>query len=269
MDRKNSVEDIVGGLWRLGRTDSEQQFQDFLSRIPSTSAMPPDFGVQEGTYMGGEGNIGLNRVASIDLLRRLIMSGPASPSGSMPPPPNQLPPQLEALHGQPVGTFATHPASAKSSGDDGNGKSGDSQPAASTDIRKARRMLSNRESARRSRRRKQEHLGNLEAQIAVLTKANTELQDKLKETEQQLKQAKELAEHFKEEAARLRAQPTGTTGKVERSVSMQRIASLEHLHKKVHHSNPMEGACPPKLTSASSTLHNQPIIGTRHAASAQ
>lgn len=42
MDRQVSVEDIVGGLYKLGsagfpRTDSEAAFQDFLKRIPSTT----------------------------------------------------------------------------------------------------------------------------------------------------------------------------------------------------------------------------------------
>ena len=43
MERSFSVDDIVGGIWRLGaagmggRTDSEAAFQEFLKKIPSNS----------------------------------------------------------------------------------------------------------------------------------------------------------------------------------------------------------------------------------------
>jgi len=271
MDRKHSVEDIVGGLWKLGRTDSEQQFQEFLSRIPSTSLMPNEYGGQEAPYGAVEGGGGgLNRVASIDFLRRLIMTGPSSPTGNMPPPPTQAPhAQTEAVQGQLANSMPLQAMSGKSSGDDTNAKSGDSQPNAVTDVRKARRMLSNRESARRSRRRKQEHLGNLESQIAALNKTNTELQEKLKETEQQLKKAAEEAKHYKEEVAKLKAGNEGSSRKVERSLSMQKIASAEHLHKKVHHSGMADGGCSPKSAPNSSALHSQSRMGTAHTASAQ
>lgn len=42
MERTFSVDDLVGGIWRLGqagmgRTDSEAAFQEFLKRIPSAT----------------------------------------------------------------------------------------------------------------------------------------------------------------------------------------------------------------------------------------
>ena len=42
MERSFSVDDIVGGIWRLGaagmgRTDSEAAFQEFLKKIPSNT----------------------------------------------------------------------------------------------------------------------------------------------------------------------------------------------------------------------------------------
>mmetsp|Transcript_10692 Transcript_10692/g.65928 ORF Transcript_10692/g.65928 Transcript_10692/m.65928 type:complete len:272 (-) Transcript_10692:1695-2510(-) len=271
MDRKHSVEDIVGGLWKLGRTDSEQQFQDFLSRIPSSSLMPNEYGGQDAPYGNVEGGSGgLNRVASIDFLRRLIMTGSSSPVGNMPPPPMQTPhTQMETIQGQVANSMPLQPTSGKSSGDDTNAKSGDSQPNTANDVRKARRMLSNRESARRSRRRKQEHLGNLESQIAALNKTNSELQEKLLETEEMLKKATEEARKYREEVAALKEGNGGSSRKVERSDSMQKIASAEHLHKKMHHSGAAEGGCSPKSVPNNSALHSQSRMGTAHTASAQ
>lgn len=112
MDRQVSVEDIVGGLYKLGsagfpRTDSEAAFQDFLKRIPSTtnlagqaeqlnpqqqlqlqqhvqqlaqhSQIPSSCEHQDATHH----NIGgIPRVPSLDFLRQLMNVNPAvSPQG--------------------------------------------------------------------------------------------------------------------------------------------------------------------------------------------
>lgn len=112
MDRQVSVEDIVGGLYKLGsagfpRTDSEAAFQDFLKRIPSTtnltgqaeqlnpqqqlqlqqhvqhltqqSQLPSTSDSQDATHH----NIGgIPRVPSLDFLRQLMNVNPAvSPQG--------------------------------------------------------------------------------------------------------------------------------------------------------------------------------------------
>ena len=112
MDRQVSVEDIVGGLYKLGsagfpRTDSEAAFQDFLKRIPSTTNLagqaeqlnpqqqlqlqqhvqhltqhnhlPSTSDNQDATHH----NIGgIPRVPSLDFLRQLMNVNPAvSPQG--------------------------------------------------------------------------------------------------------------------------------------------------------------------------------------------
>lgn len=51
--------------------------------------------------------------------------------------------------------------------------------------KRCRKMLSNRESARRSRRRKQTHLGELETQVGTLKLENSSLQARLKDAERQ------------------------------------------------------------------------------------
>lgn len=111
MDRQVSVEDIVGGLYKLGsagfpRTDSEAAFQDFLKRIPSTTNLAgqaeqlnPQQQLQLQHHVqqlqqshltpGNEPpdathhNIGgIPRVPSLDFLRQLMTANPAmSPQG--------------------------------------------------------------------------------------------------------------------------------------------------------------------------------------------
>ncbi|XP_072986938.1 bZIP transcription factor RISBZ2-like [Typha latifolia] len=58
-----------------------------------------------------------------------------------------------------------------------------------TDVKRVRRMLSNRESARRSRRRKQAHLSDLEAQVAQLRVENSSLLKRLSDINQKYSDA--------------------------------------------------------------------------------
>jgi hypothetical protein len=97
-ERIFSVDDLVGGIWRMGqatsgfhRTDSEAAFQEFLKRIPSatnltaaatqldptsqlksqnlqtTSSMPPS---AEGNLPSSVG-VGMQRIPSMDFLKQL------------------------------------------------------------------------------------------------------------------------------------------------------------------------------------------------------
>ncbi|XP_024397437.1 basic leucine zipper 63 isoform X2 [Physcomitrium patens] len=67
--------------------------------------------------------------------------------------------------------------------DEQNGKT------APGDIKRVKRMLSNRESARRSRRRKQAHLSELEMQVAQLRVENTNLLQRLQDISQKFQEA--------------------------------------------------------------------------------
>ncbi|CAI9763346.1 unnamed protein product [Fraxinus pennsylvanica] len=70
--------------------------------------------------------------------------------------------------------------------------------------RKQRRMISNRESARRSRMRKQKHLDELWSQVVWLRNENHQLIDKLNHVSESRDQAIQENAQLKEEASELR-----------------------------------------------------------------
>ncbi|KAH7441308.1 hypothetical protein KP509_03G033300 [Ceratopteris richardii] len=151
------------------------------------------------------------------------------------------------------------------------------------DIKRLRRMLSNRESARRSRRRKQAHLSELEMQVAQMRVENSSLFKQLTEITQKLNDALVDNQVLKSDVEALRAkvkiaedmlarssitpgtrdkpailrsplggaeqppqekkqQPLGN--KMGRTPSMQRVASLEHLQKKIRGGvSPLSWSC--------------------------
>eukprot|EP00899_Mesostigma_viride_P010268 jgi/Mesvir1/19242/Mv03494-RA.1 len=88
----------------------------------------------------------------------------------------------------PPGPALSHPAplssagnSSDNSGDEGDGKRGSGKDGEGgvEDIKRTRRMISNRESARRSRRRKQAHLTDLEYRVQQLKLENSSLLKRL------------------------------------------------------------------------------------------
>ncbi|CAN1853001.1 Basic leucine zipper 43 [Linum perenne] len=74
------------------------------------------------------------------------------------------------------------------------------------DERKQRRMISNRESARRSRMRKQKHLDELWSQVVRLRNENHSLLDKLNHVSESHDRVLEENARLKEEATGLRQQ---------------------------------------------------------------
>ncbi|KAK3285489.1 hypothetical protein CYMTET_6910 [Cymbomonas tetramitiformis] len=93
-------------------------------------------------------------------------------------------------------------------------------------------MISNRESARRSRRRKLEHVQCLDSQISQLQAENHNLLDRLSSMEQRAREAMYENCQLKEEVDALKLQLRACTGKMNRSASLQRVASQEHLAKR-------------------------------------
>ena len=105
-------------------------------------------------------------------------------------------------------------------------------------VRRQRRMLSNRESARRSRRRKLEHVATLDHQIAGMREEHNGVLLRLRESEQRCDVVMRENAVLKNEVERLHAHirdvasaAAHANGKMERSTSLQRISSAEHLAK--------------------------------------
>ncbi|GAX72919.1 hypothetical protein CEUSTIGMA_g374.t1 [Chlamydomonas eustigma] len=276
-ERIFSVDDLVGGIWRLGqaaggfqRTDSEAAFQEFLKRIPSatnlttattqldqttnmqsqnfqaSSNMPASAEVHQQSGMG----VGIQRIPSMDFLKQLSamqqIGGHHAVKLEAPQPPPGMQQYgdlsllnaggMQAISGLPgiIGpTFNSNAAAALQLNQmsrytavaaTSNGRSvHTSDPDSSNDNdrdhydrndpRKAKRMLSNRESARRSRRRKQEHLGKLEMEISSLleekkawTTQATSLERRSCSSEDENKRLREENERLKDELLFLRSE---------------------------------------------------------------
>eukprot|EP00242_Pyramimonas_sp_CCMP2087_P013933 CAMPEP_0198209268 /NCGR_PEP_ID=MMETSP1445-20131203/14806_1 /TAXON_ID=36898 /ORGANISM="Pyramimonas sp., Strain CCMP2087" /LENGTH=336 /DNA_ID=CAMNT_0043882991 /DNA_START=148 /DNA_END=1158 /DNA_ORIENTATION=- len=100
------------------------------------------------------------------------------------------------------------------------------------ELRRLRRMISNRESARRSRRRKVDHVHCLDTQIAQLKNENSALLERLAGMEQRCREAMMDNSMLKEEVEGCKMQLRAQGGKMNRSTSLNRVASQEHLAKR-------------------------------------
>eukprot|EP00798_Chlamydomonas_sp_ICE-L_P013526 gene13526-19394_t len=72
------------------------------------------------------------------------------------------------------------------------------------EARRARRMLSNRESARRSRRRKQEHMNKLEQELNVVAESKKEVSDQVSTLEKRCSSVDDENRRLREENERLK-----------------------------------------------------------------
>jgi hypothetical protein len=100
----------------------------------------------------------------------------------------------------------------KSGASSGGGAPGGGAPGGGDDkarVRRERRMLSNRESARRSRKRKQEHVAVLEAELAVVAQRGESVGQRCARLEEELRRAQAAADALRAENAALRARAGG------------------------------------------------------------
>ena len=110
MERTASVEDMVGNLWKLGRTPSQAEFEQFFSNIAQVgsqqnlaAAAQAAATANNGATNGDAGVAGIPRVASIDLLRKMMMNQPqvpGLPSAAVPTVPNMMPHMGYPRHAQ-------------------------------------------------------------------------------------------------------------------------------------------------------------------------
>jgi len=126
-------------------------------------------------------------------------------------------------------------------------------PFTAEEIRRQRRMLSNRESARRSRRRKLEHVHTLQSQIDALQAEGAAVVERLREAEQRANALLRENMGLRAEVERLGgSQPGLGAGGAPRPVRgggragpMPRIPSSELLAKRLRESGPGDGGDDP------------------------
>ena len=205
---------------------------------------PSDAFSAAATPMTGGGLAGADFPAALAAAGIPQNVAPASPKVDKKPPKNAK----AAPKGKAAAKGKTSPAatkkgvkreasldpSSKASDDDfsdddlGDGKGGKT----TDEVRRQRRMLSNRESARRSRRRKLEHVSVLEGQINGHKAENIALLERLRESEARVEAVVRENAQLKAEIVRMSEVGGGASGKpMERASSLQRIASAGNLAK--------------------------------------
>ncbi|CAL9769998.1 unnamed protein product [Musa acuminata subsp. burmannicoides] len=121
------------------------------------------------------------------------------------------------------------------------------------DVKRLRRMISNRESARRSRRRKQAHLSELEAQVAQLRVENSSLLKRLADIDQKYNEAAVDNRVLKANVETLRAKVKMAED------SVKRLTGINPLNPTISdmsaHSIPFSGS-PSDASDASVPIHD-------------
>ena len=115
----------MGNLWRLGRTPSQAEFEQFFSNIAQAgsqqnlaAAAQAAATANQGAEAGAEATPGIPRVASIDLLRKMMMNHQPGMVAPVAPSPTMMPGMFPGATGMPnTGTSARPPHSKRASRD--------------------------------------------------------------------------------------------------------------------------------------------------------
>ncbi|GAB4836000.1 hypothetical protein Ancab_000918 [Ancistrocladus abbreviatus] len=125
-----------------------------------------------------------------------------------------------------------------------------------TDAKRVRRMLSNRESARRSRRRKQAHLTELETQVSQLRVENSSLLKRLTDVSQKYNEAAVDNRVLKADVETLRAKVKMAEETVKRVTGMNPL--LQAMSEISTLTMPPFSGSPPDSADAAVPVHNDP-----------
>lgn len=107
MERTASVEDMVGNLWRLGRTPSQAEFEQFFSNIAQVGSQQNLAAAAQAAATANKGAdtgdaaaaaAGIPRVASIDLLRKMMMNQAAGVGAAGSPTASPIPTMMPGMH---------------------------------------------------------------------------------------------------------------------------------------------------------------------------
>ncbi|GMG99610.1 hypothetical protein Nepgr_001450 [Nepenthes gracilis] len=126
-----------------------------------------------------------------------------------------------------------------------------------TDAKRVRRMLSNRESARRSRRRKQAHLTELEAQVAQLKVENSSLLKCLSDKSQKYNEAAVDNRVLKADVETLRAKVKMAEETVKRATGMNFLLHTMPEISTISKPPPVNGS-PSDTADATIPMHDEP-----------
>ncbi|GAB4855397.1 hypothetical protein Ancab_024020 [Ancistrocladus abbreviatus] len=171
-------------------------------------------------------------------------------------------PALPAMQKKPVAqTKPTTSSSSRDQSDDDdddeaegeNETTGNTKP---TDAKRVRRMLSNRESARRSRRRKQAHLTELETRVSQLRVENSSLLKRLTDRSQKYNEAAVDNRVLKADVETLRAKVKMAEEMVKRVTGMNPL--LQAMSKTSTISMPPFSGRPSVTADAAVPVHNDP-----------